>query len=549
MTPGELWEGSMGRMKSRRLYFSFAALLLQGNGGVVFGGKIADPFLKSPAGPSGGVPAGVSESGRPALLSHYCVLEVYSLDPEEAGSLMETGQPSEAAYESVRKLEESGKAILERVLGQAVQSGMLSRLRSADCVPLPVSFEKEGGKWVAKYIDPLQLGDMVEWECVATQTGVDLAVRVDHPQLLGVQGHLLVPEKGTLSFQRGGLMLENGHVSLLQGQRRLLGVHGPDARQRVVLVFATLNPELTGGRNDLEASTGLGGQDPDGQAKPASSSGEQEPGKEARLLTKTYALSKTVLAELTSKAGVREDPAGRLEIREVLSALGIACESGSRCSYDSRSGMLFFQNTPENHELLGSLLREVPPGGPGLVRLDYSIYSMHPADARAALAAGGESGGAWKRVKQQAAEKKAVLERTVSLSARSGALQRIQQGSTVQPAARGDREVVDVSTNTKDLPPEGFFLELEPVARRNGGLWDLNARMSLREKKGLFSLGEGLPTVGWEEVRELTGPQVIREGVHSFVGTLNPPDQNGIAPDPGPRKAWLVFVVATPETQ
>ena len=229
-------------------------------------------------------------------------------------------------------------------------------------------------------------------------------------------------------------------------------------------------------------------------------------------------------------------------------ALGIPFEAGAACSYDPRSGTLMVRNTADHHGLLAQLLSEPPPDGPGLVRLDYSIYSMQPADARAALAGGGESGGVWKRVKQRAAENGAVLERSASLLARSGMVQKLQQvGGRAWAGGGGAVEVVGGHPAGRELPAEGFQLDVEPVARRDGALWDVSARMSLREGKGLLPLGDGLPAVAWEDVRELAGSQTVRVGVHSFVGMFNPPDQTGVGPDPGPRKAWMVFVVAAPE--
>ncbi|MEY5011159.1 MAG: hypothetical protein RLZZ253_2298, partial [Verrucomicrobiota bacterium] len=97
----------------------------------------------------------------------------------------------------------------------------------------------------------------------------------------------------------------------------------------------------------------------------------------------------------------------------------------------------------------------------------------------------------------------------------------------------------------------GFLLDVETLTRKAEVPESLGMTLSLslREPKGVFPLGKGLPSVGVQQIRRLVGEQLIQVGAPNLVGTFNLPDQTGLGHSAAQRKTSLVFVRATRENQ
>jgi len=124
----------------------------------------------------------------------------------------------------------------------------------------------------------------------------------------------------------------------------------------------------------------------------------------------------------------------------------------------------------------------------------------------------------------------------------------VDPAAQAQASVDGGVEIKEVQ-NAHEMPDFGFLLDVKTSTRRAEGPESLGMFLclSLREPKGVFPLGKGLPSVGVQQIRRLVGEQLIQVGAPTLVGTFNLPDQTGLGHSAAQRKTSLVFVRATRE--
>lgn len=268
-------------------------------------------------------------------------------------------------------------------------------------------------------------------------------------------------------------------------------------------------------------------------------------------LAKAYSVQRPTITKWAKRLGVDQG-----DIRQVLMSLGVGFEPGCTASYAPEKELLVVRNTAENLELIEQLLEETPAVDPGSVRLDFMIYSMEPSEARRVLSARGTCGSIWREVEECVALKKAVFEKATSVRAANGQRAVVREPVIVDPAVLaqasrdGSVEINEVQ-NAHEMPELGFLLDVETLTRKAEVPESLGMTLSLslREPRGVFPLGKGLPSVGVQQIRRLVGEQLIQVGAPTLVGTFNLPDQTGLGHSAAQRKTSLVFVRATRENQ
>lgn len=242
----------------------------------------------------------------------------------------------------------------------------------------------------------------------------------------------------------------------------------------------------------------------------------------------------------------------------------------------------------------------VKPAQPGnLLQVEYSIYSVDRRVAHDLLGAPLSLGGAWEKLQPLLKDNQARIEHLTTLFAKSGqrslteevqeerywteltgehragtterTTRTINSGPSEDPARSGQKkdyskdtttvENVTVSREISDGPiipatPTAFetrntgtTVELEPVVGPDQVTIDINQVVSqtvLLGKLKATGVAEKYPWQPLFETRKLTSSQTILLGVHTLLGTLNPPGEDEVNDRKDTGRTWLLFVRALP---
>jgi hypothetical protein len=252
-------------------------------------------------------------------------------------------------------------------------------------------------------------------------------------------------------------------------------------------------------------------------------------GATAVLLTKSFVLPNGWIEKVATR--LPEPVRKGNDIREVFMALGVEFPEGATAAYTADSKRIVVRNTAENMDLLEALLEEHGSENTesrGVLRLDYSLYSMDAETARDALLSTEGSEPVWQKVQDALLKKQARLETFISGVTRSGC--RAQSGAT--------------GTGLGDT---GTACEFEWAwVHKEGNLSaEVQHRLSSKQQSAEFPSDQGADkTATLTAVTEFRCVQLIRPGLHHVVGTFTPATQMPWISGHKSGRVWVVFLRA-----
>lgn len=457
-------------------------------------GSSPDPFIKDPA-------AAAAQPGGAPWRNCLVVLEVYTLDKQEAFALLAAENGSSGRYRRITELAKANKARLDTLTAITTKSGQTIRAEGRDELRFPMGFARPVGTnsmaEPAAY-ETYSVGDSLEVEVVVNADNRNCAVN-------------LAPRWSTLAgFHELGVMVGGVPVAipsfdsqwlttsltLTVDEPRFIGTFSAsrglgDAGREMRLAFLRVN--LTGPATD--------------ELKPPASSPDWSA---LELQYSFYSLDRAAAREILSP-GANADAAWN-KLQPLLNAktaqldhlLLISGKSGSRVAVEETG----------NQVMAGYLPTEIATGEEKTTRTVESP-----------LVVPGQSAGEPSKAR---ATTKEVSTTTRPLP--SGA---------ISPGMPGDIELRVVGTQVAVEPvvgPDGISVDINHELTATAPVGDLKAT-------GLAAKYPAQPVF---EVRRITTSHTVLAGRQMLVGTFNPPGANGVNDRTDTGRTWLVFVRAMP---
>jgi len=460
----------------------------------------ADPFVKNPADPK-------AATANDLWVDCFTIFEVYALDKHDALSVIEGERGGAARYRRVTELAKAGKARLTTLTALTTKSGQRAVVEDIDEVRFPTEFMPPAGNQGLAFPtawETRNAGDTLELEPVVANDGqtVDINLVPQHVSLFAFRDEQARAVDAAISQPIFHTQKLTTSITAYNGEPLFLGTYTPPAN----------NPE------DPKA-------------------------------TETWL------------AFLRADMQG-----------------------------------PTAQELK-AVARPPAPGNQ--LQLEYSIYSVERNAAHDLLAAPLPVGGAWEKLQPLIKGNQARFEHLTTLFVKSGQRSLAEEireerywteltpggrpsaiETTTRTVTAGPSEDLtkpnqkrDYSKNTTttehtsvsreipDAPPTpgwvtafetrnvGTTVEVEPVVGPDGVTIDINhvvSQTTLLGKLKAPGIAEKYPWQPLFETRKLTSAQSILLGVHTFIGTLNPPGEDGVNDRVDSGRTWLLFLRATP---
>jgi hypothetical protein len=211
---------------------------------------------------------------------------------------------------------------------------------------------------------------------------------------------------------------------------------------------------------------------------------------------------------------------------------------------------------------------------PVSVELEYSCYSLDQAEAHQLLVPLPGIGTAWEKMHALTADKKARLEFVTSVRTKSGQRTVAEETHEVRliteynPASLATKETGSIHVTFAGQENEGaprsqvFFghpskivsynagitAEAEPVIQPDENTIDVNhVVQNVRYLGPLKVAGAGAPYLPQPlfETSKVTTSLSALSGMHTLVGTFNPPGSDGVNDQAASGRIWLLFMKAT----
>ena len=297
------------------------------------------------------------------------------------------------------------------------------------------------------------------------------------------------------------------------------------------------------------------------------------------------------LGEIRAGRRAQPQPSATVENREIVTSVSLRVGQpvllGTRSRPPASSG-----ETAEIGVVFGRVLvskerpeAAMPPSGPvGYAEHLLSFYSVDRAAARAVLETEIKPGASFQAVQTLLQKKQAKLEHMVSLPTQTGMRAKADENViSYQPGGTASGVGLSEPSKSSELPAKaagedtaakpgaaarvpyypalsgknlGLSVELETVIGPSDALLkgaplvaDLNLLISWRADAGNLQGPAALapyPETGVAESRKIQCMISCYAGVPTFLGTLNPPRDNGVNGRKDSGRVWLVFVQVTP---
>lgn len=212
---------------------------------------------------------------------------------------------------------------------------------------------------------------------------------------------------------------------------------------------------------------------------------------------------------------------------------------------------------------------------PVAVDLEYSCYSLDQAEAHQILVPLPNLATAWEKVHALAADKKAKLEFITSIRTKSGQrtvveeIHEVRTTAEYNPPSLRSKEfasslhITFAGQENEGIPRgqtypghptkidsrnAGITAEAEPVIYPDGNTVDVNHVIQHVRYLGPLKV----PGVGAHylpqplfQTSKVTTSQAMTSGIHTLVGTFNPPGADGVNDQADSGRIWLLFMRAT----
>lgn len=454
-----------------------------------------DPFLKNPA--EANVPG---KGGDTTLQNYQLLLEVYSLDKNEANILLESETGSAARYRAISDLTQSGKAKLDILTALTTKSEYEAQLLAVDELRYATEFEppvKINEPAIPCGFAARNSGDVLKFTIDARAEGRpwNLILAIERITLLRFDEISAMPGAFSVTQPRFNVQKYLTSVSFPFNETHFLGslsestvrgVANGEAPSEVRLAFVRvqqMNPKA----DDLKKP-----------AKPLDWSA-------VNLEYRIFSLEPTAARELfvssldSQSFWQNLQPLVSKKRARLEHLFAIQCEPGKEAATDEiqevRYATEYVHLSTKDVENV-----ETTPPTKNAAPVTEKEDANSPTNAPAKVAS--------------------------------------SSANTLQPTDFGIQRR-DVGVKLKVTPTivgDGLFVDLEQDLDSIAYLGDLKA-------KGLPGHHPRQPVF---ESRQLHSSEVLTSGKQTLVGTLNPPSANGVNNRTDQDRIWLVFVRATP---